>query len=261
MTAAPRLARRNYGRGHGYKIDDRKVLGVTTILSAMPKDALVGWAANTTAEAAVDRWDELSELPPSQRLKELKDARYNVVKAASLRGTKIHDLGEKLAHGKDVEVDDEHRGPVEAYARFLDKWQIEVIATEAPCGNTRLMYAGTLDSIARIGRLGDAAVMLDLKTGKGIYDDAGLQLEAYARCDIWQPDGPESEQPMPEIEALYIAHILPDDVRLVPVIEDRERLFLQFRYLQQTKQFLDDVKEQPVLGAALQLDDYEAVSA
>lgn len=254
----PRLQRRNYGRGHGYQIDGRKVPGVTTILNAMPKPALVGWAANTTAEAAVDRWDELAAMPPSQRLKELKDARWNVNRAATERGTKIHDLGEKVSHGKPVEVPDELRGPVEAYARFLDRWEVEVLATEAPCANTEYLYAGTLDSIARIGRLGDATVMLDLKTGRGVYDDTSLQLEGYARCDIWQPDGKDSEESMPEIEALYIAHILPDDVRLVPVVDDRDVLWRQFLYLQQTQAWMKEKEDTPALGAALSVDDVEA---
>ncbi|MBM9464633.1 hypothetical protein JL108_14345 [Aeromicrobium sp. YIM 150415] len=260
MSAQPRLKRRNYGRGHGYTIDGQKVRGVTSILNALPKPALVNWAANVTAESAVDRWEELADLPPSKRLKELQDARWSTTKAAALRGTQIHDLGERLSHGQEVEVSDELRGPVEAYARFLDEWDVTVTATEAPCGSTTRAYAGTLDSIARIGRIGDESVMLDLKTGKGVYDDAALQLEAYARCDIWQPDGPESEQPMPEISALYIAHIMPDAVRLVPVIEDRDQLWRQFQYLQATAWWMDQVKEQPALGAALQLDDFEAVA-
>ena len=74
---SPRLERRNYGRGHGYKIDGYKVPGVTTVLGeSLPKPALIDWAARTTAAAAVDRWDELGALPPSQRLKALEGARW-----------------------------------------------------------------------------------------------------------------------------------------------------------------------------------------
>lgn len=80
MAGSPRLERRNYGRGHGYKIDGNKVPGVTTVLGAMPKPALVKWAADTTAAAAVDRWDELAELPPTSRLRELDGARFAVTK-------------------------------------------------------------------------------------------------------------------------------------------------------------------------------------
>lgn len=255
MTTTPRLKRRNYGRGHGYTIDGKKALGVTSVIGNLPKDALINWAANVTAEATLDRWDELAELPPAQRLKEMKDARWNVNKAATKRGTEIHDLGEKVAHGHEVNVPDEHRGPVEAYARFLDKWDITMIATEAPCANTHLGYAGTLDSIGIIGKLGGMRAQIDLKTGKGVYDSTALQLTAYDECDLWQPDGPESECKPPETEGLFVAHILPDDVRLLPIEKD-PGLLLQFRYLMQTTKWLADTKEQPLIGAALTEEDY-----
>lgn len=253
--SAPRLRRRNYGRGHGYQIDGQKVMGVTTVLNSLPKDALINWAARVTAEAAVDRWDELGKMPPSQRLKELTDARWNVTQEAALRGTEIHDLGERVSKGEAVDAG-EHQGAVEGYARFLDEWGVDVLGTEAPCGSTQFMYAGTLDSIAVIEKISPDPVMLDIKTGKGVYESAALQLEAYARCDVWQPDGPDSEEPMPEVHGLYIAHIGADATRLVPVIENRDALFAQFRYLHQTALWLAAAKDQPPLGAALNVEEY-----
>jgi hypothetical protein len=246
-----RLERRNYGKGHGYKLDGQKVLGVTSILNTLPKDALIDWAARTTAAAAVDRWDELGQLTPTQRLKELEGARWAVNKEATSRGTHIHDLGEKLSHGEPVNVPDALIGPVQAYARFLDRWDVEMVATEAPCANTILKYAGTLDGVAIIPQLSDQPVMLDLKSGKGVYDSAALQLIAYGASDIWQPDGPDSETTMPALAGYFIAHILPDDVRLLPVVEDPERLMLQFRYLMATARWLATAKDDPPIGAAL----------
>jgi hypothetical protein len=251
----PRLKRRNYGRGHGYQIDGKKAIGVTSVLNTLPKDALINWAARVTAEAAVDRWDELGALPPAARLKELNDARWNVTKEAALRGTEIHDLGDKLSRGEKVDVPAAPRRPVEAYARFLDKWDITMLATEAPCANTVLGYAGTLDAHASIGKLGIGRCMLDLKTGRGVYESTALQLVAYDECDIWQPDGPESEQPMPDTEALFVAHILPDDVRLLPIEKD-PGLLLQFRYLQQTTKWLAEAKDMPPIGAPLTEGDF-----
>jgi hypothetical protein len=192
----------------------------------------------------------------------LKDARWNVTKEAALRGTQIHALGDKLSRGEEVDAGP-HLGEVQSYARFLDEWEVEVLATEAPCCSTRFKYGGTLDSVAIIhglarvpeyAHLADLAVMMDLKTGRGVYDDASLQQVAYAESDLWQPDGPDSEEPMPEIHGLFIAHILPDDVRLIPVLGDRAALLNQFRYLQQTARWIADAKELPLLGAPLTLE-------
>lgn len=264
--SAPRLTRRNYGRGHGYLIDGAKVPGVTTILNCLPKDALINWAAKVTAEAAVDRWDELAGLAPSKRLKELTDARWNITKEAALRGTEIHALGDRVAQDAEVDPGD-HRGPVEAYARFLDRWDVEILATEAPCGSTRYKYAGTLDSIAIIhglrevaefAHLADSPVMLDLKTGRGVYESTALQLAGYAGCDIWQPNGKDSEEPMPAVAGLFVAHIHADDVSLLPIHGDIEQLLTQFRYVQQTARWLENAKDASPVGAPLTLEGIPA---
>lgn len=260
------LKRRNYGRGHGYTLNGEKVPSVTGVIDTLPKPALINWAARVTAAHAVDHWHELAQLPPSQRLKELEDARWNINREATSRGTEIHALGERLAAGEEVEPGP-HLGPAQAYADFCDRWEVEFLATEAPCASTRFKYAGTLDSIAIVrglarvpeyAHLSELPVMLDLKTGKGVYESTALQLAAYAGCDIWQPDGPESEQPMPAIAGLFVAHILADDVALLPVHGDPEQLVTEFRYLMQTKRWLDDVKEAPPIGAPLILEGVHA---
>lgn len=252
-----RLQRRNYGRGHGYKLDGEKILGVTTVLGAKAKDALIDWAARTTAEHAVDHWDELGGMPPSQRLTHLVKARWEVSSEAAARGTQIHALGEKLASGAEVDVLDPLRGPVEAYARFLDRWQIDPFATEWPCANTEHLYAGTGDLVASIGRRDEEMALIDVKTGKGVYPETALQLAAYRYTDLWQPNGPASECSMRRVDAVYVAHVLSDDVRLIPIDagKDEWRIFL---YLLQVARWDAAVKDDPVTGAALNPEDVNA---
>ena len=61
-TAVADFRRRNYGRGHSYYLGDRRLDGVTTLISnGLPKPALVNWAARTAAEKAVNEWDALAE--------------------------------------------------------------------------------------------------------------------------------------------------------------------------------------------------------
>lgn len=246
MTDTPRLKRRNHGRGHSYLLDQAKVVGVTTVLDVMSKPALIDWAANTTAEAAVDRWDELSGLGPAQRLNILKRARWDVTKAAALRGTQIHDLGEKVARGEQVDAGP-HVGEVEAYARFLDWWDISVVATETPVAHTRHRYAGTADVWCQIGRLGNPRALVDVKTGRGVYDETAMQLAAYRYADLWQPRGQGSEEPLPPVDAVYVAHVLPDRVDLLPVEAD-EATFLKFRYALELVRWREGG---PWIGAAL----------
>jgi hypothetical protein len=243
-----RLVRRNHGRGHSYHLDGVKVPGVTTVTGNLPKRALIDWAGRVTAEYAVDHWAELEAQPPSARLNTLTRARYSASTAAALRGTQIHALGEQVSLGHQVDAG-EHQSEVEAYARFLDRWQVDVLATETPCASTHWGYAGTADAWATFGRgvYAGQRVLLDIKTGRGVYDETALQLTAYARCDLWQPDGPDSEGALPGVDAVVVAHVLTDTVELLPV-DASDTQFRQFQYLLQTTRWLDGG---PYIGAAV----------
>ena len=242
-------------KGRDYKLDGEKITSVTTILNALPKE-LKQWAADCAANFAVEHWDELAEQPITKRLDRMRYAHRDVVKAAALRGTEIHDLGEKVAKGEEVQVPDEHRGPVEAYARFVDDFDVEPVASEAPVAHTVHRYAGRSDLWAWLTTAGRGRhyALIDLKSGRNIYAETVLQLAGYAGADIWQPDGPASEAPLPPVDAVYVAHIMPDAVRLLPV-ERRPEDFRQFLYVQQSAAWLKlhgFRGPEPLIGEALQ---------
>lgn len=254
-TTEPRLKRRNYGRGHGYQLDGEKILGVTTVIDVLDKPALRNWYAEQAAKRAVDEWDRIAEMPVSERLDYIRWGPRDTVRAAALRGTEIHTLGDKLARGEDVDVPDEHRGPVEAYARFLDEWQIETIASETPLVNTEHRYGGTADLWATIGVRDNATALIDVKTGKGIYSEVGLQLAAYRNANLYQPEnGVEVE--VPSVERVYVAHVLPDAVRMLPIIAT-PRVFRTFLYLLQIKRDVETWSDWPLVGAAVRPDEVD----
>lgn len=253
MTTAtktePRLKRRNYGSGHGYLLDGEKVMGVTTAIDVLDKPALRQWYANEAAKRVVDEWDRLQDMKPSDRLEFVKYGPRDKVKVAAVRGTDIHGLGDKLARGEQVDVPAEHRGPVEAYARFLDEWDVETLATETPLCHTDHKYGGTADLWGVIGKLGGVRALLDVKTGKGVYDEVGLQLSAYRFSNLMQVDG--IEQPTPAVDAVFVAHVLPDAVRLVPVQAD-ENTFRTFLYVLHVARTRAGWKDWPLVGSAIQ---------
>jgi hypothetical protein len=246
-----RLELRKHGRGHSYRLDGEKIDGATTILNALPKQ-LTQWAADCSANFAVENWDELAGETLVKRIDRIRYAHRDVVSAAALRGTRIHAFGERLVSGDPVEIPDEYRTPSEAYARFLDEWKIEPIATETPVAHLDARYGGTADLWGTIGVRDGARALIDLKTGKGVYESAVLQLAAYRFAQIWQPDGADSEESLPEVDAVYVAHILPDAVRMLPVTAG-EAEFRQFRYVQVTSQWLSRhgyQGDEPLIGDA-----------
>lgn len=260
MTAAQqqpatRIVRRNYGRNHGYQIDGEKVLGVTSVVGTLDKPALVNWAAERAADLVVNDWDRLAALPVADRYKEVKSAHRSSSTTAAVRGNEIHHYAEKLLAGADVAVPDEIRGPVEAAARFLDRWQIEPIASETPCGSPTYGYGGTADLWGRVGVRDNGVALIDWKTGKGVYDESALQLSGYRYSELMQPER-GVEIATPAVDLVYVAHVTPDDVRMLPVVAD-ETVFRTFLYLLQVARARADWKEWPLIGASVRHDEPE----
>lgn len=227
MTAvSPRFQRRNRGSGHSYTLDGAPIPGVTTVLKALSKPGLIEWAARTAAEFAGDHWAELAELPTSERVNAIRTAHHKRNESARTRGTRIHTYGALLAGGTTVEVPAELAAPVHAYARFLDAWRIQPVATECPCVNVTYGYGGTFDAIGESPLLG-GAVMLDIKTG-GVFAEAALQLAAYRHATHYLDAG--ELEPMPSTVGAYVARVGVDDVELVPV-DTGDATFAAFLYL------------------------------
>jgi len=226
------FTRRNYGRGHAYYLDGKKLPGVTTILGdGLAKPALINWAAKTVAGYAIDHWDELGESTPSQRLKVLEKAHYADRDAAGKRGTEVHHLAEKLGAGQEVTVPEELAGHVAAYVKFLDDHDIDVLFTETPAVSlTKWPYAGTFDLIAEFPRLGQT-LLCDVKTARsGVFPDNALQLAAY-RFSTHYLGGDGELHPMPEVDGCAVIHVRADGYSLVPVTAGPEeyRFFLYCR--------------------------------
>lgn len=197
------ITRRNHGTGHSYTVDGVKLPGVTAILGMLPKDALLKWSAEVTANYAVDNWAALARLGPSQRLKQLYAARFADRDAAANRGTAVHRLAEQHARGEDVTIPDELAGHVESYLDFLDRG-VKPVAVELVVANRAAGYCGTLDLIADLppltlpsgGTVPAARWLLDIKTSRsGIFRESALQVCAYSRAEAFAAeDG--SERPM-----------------------------------------------------------------
>jgi hypothetical protein len=241
MKFIPTVSRVNRGKTHWY-VDGNgaHIPGVTTILGGgLPKPQLVNWSGNATAEAAINRWDELSDMPPAQRLETLKRARYEVTNTAKNKGKAVHLYAEALVQGIEVKgVPDELRPYIENYVHFIDAWQLDPILVEVVLVNYTHGWAGTLDLVADItGISGERERwLLDLKTGeRGIYPETALQLCAYRFAEFYvDQDG--NEQPMIPVEATGAVHVTADDAVLVPTVSEREQ-YQMFRIAQKVYEF------------------------
>ena len=232
------IRRKDTAKGHHYvDATGARVPGVTTIISdGIPKPALINWAANATADAAINRWDELASMPPAARLKTLQTARYEDKDRAAKRGTEVHAFAERLIAGQTVQAPDEIAGHVEAYARFLDEFAVKAVHVEFSIASYRHGYAGTGDLIADVTVAGTTRrLLMDIKTTRsGIFGEVALQLAAYRYADVLIEGA--TEQEMPLVDGCAAIHVRSDGYDLVPVTADPEQ-HRTFLYVNEVAKF------------------------
>ena len=83
-----------------------------------------------------------------------------------------------------MEVPEDLAGHVDCYLDFLERFDPEIILSEATVINRRWWYMGTLDLVCRIDGLG--LCLLDIKTTRsGVFPESSLQLAAYRHAETW----------------------------------------------------------------------------
>jgi hypothetical protein len=233
--------RRAYGSGHSYTLDGEPYIkGVTTMMRGL-KGPPEKYFTETTAGFAVDNWDRLVGLPPSERLKEIAGATKARFTAAGVKGTRVHALAERLAKGEEVEVPDEIRGHVEACVQFLDDYDIEVLHTEPALFSRKHKYAGSADLFCTAQKPHAAArtrVLADYKTSaSGPWGSVAFQLSGYRYADFMlSGDGGKDsiELPVPEVDECWAIWIRADGYEVYP-IDTSEEILRQLLYIDQCR--------------------------
>lgn len=229
---------------HRYRLDGKPVTGATTILGAgIPKPALPYWAANQAARAASDWLRSLGDLAgadlpwhvaslnPDDAYEQWRKAPWKKRDEAAVRGTAIHALAERVIHGEDVDVPNDLLPYVSGYVDFLDTWDAHPVLTEKSVANRAHWYAGRFDTILSIPGLHDGApVMVDLKTSNSVYPETAFQNAAYSRAEFYvNDDDPDTELPLPDVAASYVAHVTADGTKLYELSPDQEHIDASFQ--------------------------------
>ena len=155
-----------------YWEDDQPFVSVTTVLGVIEKPALRYWATKQVYWAMA--------LDPSLSEKEALAAPFRKSKNAMRRGTLVHSMVEAYKHIQ--EYVDTIAEPTRKYAQAFYNWvtdnNVEVLVQEKSQVSRKYCYAGTFDLLVRFKNSGRVLVV-DIKTGKGIYEEVFLQLSAY----------------------------------------------------------------------------------
>jgi hypothetical protein len=221
-------------KGRQYFIDGEKVPSVTELKDGGLPKHLEKWAAETTANYAVDHWDELGKMSISERLKLLNSSRFADRDKAAGKGTKVHKLAEQLVAGTEVAVPEELRGHVDACVQFLDSFNVQPIIVERPVFSRRWRYGGRPDLFADITHPTDPRYtgrwLLDWKTNRsGPWGDVAFQLAGYRYAEVYL-DSHNQEQPVPEVDRCGVVWLRADGYDLHP-FEVGPDVYREFLYI------------------------------
>ena len=206
--------------------DDLTLWSVTTIIGALDKPALLYWAAEQTADAAIDSvqtWQAmLSDQGRDETVKWLRDARFRTPKtklASTALGTAVHTVCEtyaltatkpdrdyvtdlvRQAGTPQTDIDSEVNligVMLNQFDGWLQRFSPSYQATEVTCYHETYGYAGTLDALLTID---GTRFIADYKTSREAVDSrgkprtpypeqVGLQLAAYRFSEfaaVWRP--------------------------------------------------------------------------
>ena len=232
--------RRAYGSGHSYTLDGvPKIKGVTTMMRGL-KGPPESYYTDATAGYAIDHWDRLAALPPSERQKEIASATKQRFTAAGARGTAVHKLAERLARGEEVPVPDHIRGHVEACVQFLDDYKFDVTLAEPALFSRTHKYAGSADFFGTAQKPHEdnrVRVLGDWKTSaSGPWGSMAFQLAGYRYADFYKEHGlvDEPELPVPEVDECWIIWLRADGYDVAPM-EVTPDIHRQLLYIDQCR--------------------------
>jgi len=193
-TTGPRNAQTDAQSGlRYYTWKGQQLISVTSMrkLLGMPFP-LAQWQMNQAIKAAIDNADNLGNMVYDDRQMGtdatstfLRQQALLVRDKAASRGTAIH---EAAALGVDpATADEEIALPLAQYYDFLDRSKARVLLTERQVFNLKMGYAGSLDLMAAFRPpfvSSPRKLVIDIKTGKGLYIDHAIQLMAYAGAEF-----------------------------------------------------------------------------
>jgi hypothetical protein len=207
---------RMYAWPPGAEDPEFEVISVTSAIgNGYPKPFLIPWASKVSAECAVEDHEIIGAMlkkgDERAAIDHVKNARNRIMNAKADRGTIVHSALEAYVLGQPIDnpqlaakLEDARvprglwkstAGMIDGVLKFLKDEEPEITHSERTVFSRTHGYAGTADLIGRM-KVGDSLVpvVIDIKTGKSIYDDTAMQLCAYARADfVGEDDGTEAE--------------------------------------------------------------------
>ena len=165
--------------GHKYVVNNKKLIGVSTILDMLHKEHLVKWKIR---EAIKNIKDELERHLPDDKIQQVLDDAENKAKTKMTKilstGKIVHSYIEKYVKGQKY-MEPEDPVVLKCFQEFKDWWQengFTLIASEKIVCIPDA-FAGTIDLVAKDKE--GLVWLIDIKTNNGIFVSHFHQVHGY----------------------------------------------------------------------------------
>jgi|GEM_PF-3376121 len=212
----PRNATQAQGGKRMYTWQGRQFPSVTSVpkLAGIP-DRLHRWFVGNLIDHVITNASDISLRTATGDDREIGSLRRDLWKAVQgQQMSRIIGIAVHRAASLGQSPDEVHPGvapKLRQYLDWLEQSGAEIVGSEFQCWNLTEGYAGTADLMVRFA---DGSVwIIDLKTGKGVYAEAALQLTAYLMAEFIGADDVVDE-PMTEllhqVSGIGILHLADD---------------------------------------------------
>lgn len=220
-----------------YEWNGRKLMSATSLRRTLGMAfSLHTWVVKQVIEGAVAT--DRGPLGDDEYRRLLWKASRSKRDAAASLGTSVHEAAELGVQPSQMSDDDERKPFLEQYEAAIEATGFKVVLNEAQVFNLTHGYAGSLDIIAEATRdlpeygiTKGELVLIDLKTGKGVYNDHALQLALYFGAEFvggYDPfedkdvvfDGPTAI--LNACTQAGVLHIRPDEWEFIPIPQTDE---------------------------------------
>ena len=214
--------RTDEGRGRFYYFQgEGPFISVTNAIKlGIPSPYITPWYAKVVAEYVGENLDKLAlfypDIEDNQFVAMLKALPVETRDAAGEFGATVHDICEEMMLGTGPAILDLPKPiaqRVRQFTAFAREMSPTYIAVEGIVFNREHGYAGAFDILCDLP--GHGRVIIDIKTGKGIYGSAAIQQTGYRHGEFIAV-GTE-EVPMIETDGAMVLHLQATQWRLLPV--------------------------------------------
>lgn len=216
--------------------------GVTGAVGILAKWGLIGWSAKVAGTWAAENLELFRKMVDELGVTGAADAvtrRSEAIRDTAAKiGSEVHELCSAILTGRPFEAAPVHAPYLEHFRRFLHEWDFEPWGSELMVCNLTEGYGGTLDALGTFrGRppfgqmqiVPGAWTLLDIKSGRSLGNEIGLQLAAYGRAEWigWEGTAHREAIPAPPAQSVVL-HLRPEGYRVIPyhVTDEEFRAFL-----------------------------------